>query len=112
MKLLRCVFQPYKLDELREALEEAGVVGMTTHEVKGHGRQKGHKELYRGAEYHVSFLPKMMLETAVPAERVEEIVEKIIGVLRTGKIGDGKIFISSLDDVVRIRTGERGHDAI
>lgn len=112
MKLLRCVFQPYKMDELREALEEIGIVGMTTYEVKGHGRQKGHKELYRGSEYHVSFLPKLMLETAVPAKRAEEVVDKIVRVLRTGKIGDGKIFISSLDDIIRIRTGERGHDAI
>ena len=112
MKLVRCVFQPYKLDELREALEEIGVVGMTTYEVKGHGRQKGHKELYRGAEYQVSFLPKIMLETAVAADRVDDVVEKITTVLRTGKIGDGKIFVSTLDDVVRIRTGERGRDAL
>ena len=112
MKMLRCVIQPYRLDDLRTALEAIGVLGMTVHEVKGHGRQRGHKELYRGSEYHVSFLPKIMLETAVPSERVEAVVAKIIETLRTGKIGDGKIFITSLDDVIRIRTGERGSDAL
>jgi nitrogen regulatory protein PII len=112
MKMLRCVIQPYRLDDLRAALEGIGLQGMTVHEVKGHGRQKGHKELYRGSEYHVSFLPKIMLEIAIPANRVEEVVAKIVATLRTGKIGDGKIFISSLDDVIRIRTGERGLDAL
>jgi len=112
MKLLKCIFQPYKIDELRKALEEMGIVGMTVFEVKGHGRQKGHKELYRGSEYQVTFLPKMMAEIAIPADRVEEVVEKIVATLRTGKIGDGKIFISTLDDAIRIRTGERGPDAL
>jgi len=112
MKMLRCVIQPYRLDDLRAALEGLGLHGMTVHEVKGHGRQKGHKELYRGSEYHVSFLPKILVEIAIPASRVEEIVAKIVETLRTGRIGDGKIFISTLDDVVRIRTGERGPDAL
>jgi nitrogen regulatory protein PII len=112
MKMLRCVIQPFKLDDLRAALEEIGLHGMTVYEVKGHGRQKGHKELYRGSEYHISFLPKIMVEIAVPAERLEEAVTKIIETVRTGKIGDGKIFVSSIDDVVRIRTGERGPDVL
>jgi nitrogen regulatory protein P-II 2 len=112
MKMLRCVIQPYKLDDLRAALEAIGIQGMTLYEVKGHGRQKGHKELYRGSEYHVSFIPKVMLEIAVPAARVEEVLDKINETVRTGKIGDGKVFISTLDDAVRIRTGERGPDAL
>lgn len=112
MKLLRCVIQPYKMDDLRAALEGLGIQGMTVYEVKGHGRQKGHKEVYRGSEYHVSFLPKIMFEVAVRAENIEQIVAKIIETVRTGKIGDGKIFISTLDDAIRIRTGERGPDAL
>ncbi len=112
MKMLRCVVQPFKLEDLRAALEEMGVQGMTVYEVKGHGRQKGHKEIYRGSEYHVSFLPKMMIEVALPAERVEEAIQKITITLRSGQIGDGKIFVSALDEVVRIRTGERGEEAL
>jgi len=112
MKMLRCVIQPYRLDDLRAALEAIGIQGMTVYEVKGHGRQKGHKELYRGSEYHVSFLPKIMVEIAIPASRVEEVVSKIVETVRTGRIGDGKIFVCNLDDVVRIRTGERGPDAL
>jgi len=112
MKMLRIVIQPYKLDDLRAALEGMNLHGMTVYEVKGHGRQKGHKEVYRGSEYHVSFLPKIMMEVAVRADAVEEIIEKIIQTVRTGKIGDGKIFVSNLDDVIRIRTGERGPDAL
>lgn len=112
MKMLRCVVQPFKLEDLRAALEEMGVQGMTVYEVKGHGRQKGHKEIYRGSEYHVSFLPKMMIEVALPAERVEEAIQKITTTLRSGQIGDGKIFVSALDEVVRIRTGERGEEAL
>jgi len=112
MKMLRCVIQPYKVDDLRAGLESIGLDRLTAYEVKGHGRQKGHKELYRGSEYFVSFLPKMMIEVAVPTERVEEAVQKIIESVRTNKIGDGKIFISELDDVIRIRTGERGADAL
>jgi len=112
MKMLRCVIQPYKLDDLRAALEGVGLQGMTIHEVRGHGRQKGHREIYRGSEYQVSFLPKILVEIAIPAAQVEEVVAKIMETLRTGKIGDGKIFISSLDDVIRIRTGEHGPDAL
>ncbi|MCX7016551.1 MAG: P-II family nitrogen regulator [Candidatus Sumerlaeota bacterium] len=112
MKMLRCIVQPYKMEDLRAALEDIGGVGMTIYEVKGHGRQKGHKEVYRGAEYQVSFLPKMMVEVALPDERVDEVVEKIIQTVRTGQIGDGKIFISDLEEVVRIRTSERGIDAL
>jgi nitrogen regulatory protein PII len=112
MKLLRCVIQPYKIDDLRVGLESIGLDRLTAYEVKGHGRQKGHKELYRGAEYLVTFLPKLMVEIAVPVERVEEAVNKIIESVRTGKIGDGKIFISQLEDVIRIRTGEHGRDAL
>ena len=112
MKLLRCVLQPHKLEELRAALEGMGLHGMTVYEVKGHGRQKGHREVYRGTEYHVSFLPKIMVEMAIPSEQVEKTISKIIEAIRSGKIGDGKIFISSLDDVIRIRTGERGPDAL
>jgi nitrogen regulatory protein PII len=112
MKMLRCVVQPFKLEELRAALEQIGVTGMTVHEVKGHGRQRGHKEIYRGSEYQVSFVPKMMVEIALPTERVEDAIQTIMATLRTGQIGDGKIFISTLDEVVRIRTGERGGDAL
>jgi len=112
MKMLRCVVQPYKMEDLRAALEDIEVVGMTIYEVKGHGRQKGHKEIYRGAEYQVSFVPKMMVEVALPDDRVDEVVEKIIQTIRTGQIGDGKIFITDLEEVVRIRTTERGVDAL
>jgi len=112
MKMLRCVLQPHKLEELRAALEGMGLQGMTVYEVKGHGRQKGHKEVYRGSEYHVSFLPKIMVEMAVSDEQAERAIAKIIETVRSGKIGDGKIFVSALDDVVRIRTGERGPDAL
>ncbi|MCX8038051.1 MAG: P-II family nitrogen regulator [Candidatus Sumerlaeia bacterium] len=112
MKLLRCIIQPYKLDDLRAALEAFGVMGMTVHEVKGHGRQKGHTEVYRGSEYHVSFMPKIMIEIAVPDEQTEPVISKIIETVRTGRIGDGKIFVSTLDDAIRIRTGERGPDAL
>jgi nitrogen regulatory protein P-II 2 len=112
MKLLRCVIQPFKLDDLRIGLEAIGLDRLTAYEVKGHGRQRGHKELYRGSEYLVTFLPKMMVELAVPADRVLETVNKVIESVRTGNIGDGKIFISTLDDVIRIRTGEHGMDAL
>jgi len=112
MKMLRCVVQPYKLEDLKTALEDMGVQGMTVYEVKGHGRQKGHKEIYRGSEYHVSFLPKMMVEVAIASERVEEAIKVITSTLRSGQIGDGKIFVSALEEVVRIRTGERGEEAL
>ena len=112
MKLITAVIKPFKLDEVREALGEIGVSGVTVTEVKGFGRQKGHTELYRGAEYVVDFLPKVKVEVALNDEMVESAVEAITKVAATGKIGDGKIFISQLDDAIRIRTGETGSDAI
>ena len=112
MKLITAVIKPFKLDDVREALAEIGIQGMTVTEVKGFGRQKGHTELYRGAEYVVDFLPKVKLEIAVASEMEENVVEVIIKSASTGKIGDGKIFISSLEEVIRIRTGETGADAI
>src|SRR5881397_2076938 len=112
MKLVTAIIKPFKLDEVREALSAIGVQGVTVTEVKGFGRQKGHTELYRGAEYVVDFLPKIHITLLVPDERVTETVDAIIGGARTGRIGDGKIFITAVDDVVRIRTGERGPSAI
>jgi nitrogen regulatory protein P-II 2 len=112
MKLVVAIIKPFKLDDVREALAEAGVQGVTVTEVKGFGRQKGHTELYRGAEYVVDFLPKIKLEVAVTEEMVERVVEAIANAARTGKIGDGKIFVTSLDQVVRIRTGELDGDAL
>ena len=112
MKLVTAVIKPFKLDEVREALDEIGVSGVTVTEVKGFGRQKGHTELYRGAEYVVDFLPKVKVEVALTDEMVESAVEAISKAAATGKIGDGKIFISQLDDAIRIRTGETGSDAI
>src|SRR5712692_128960 len=112
MKKIEAIVKTFKLDEVREALSEVGVTGLTVTEVKGFGRQKGHTELYRGAEYVVDFLPKVQLSVLVPDERVAEIVEAIIGGARTGRIGDGKIFISPIEEVVRIRTGERGPAAV
>ena len=112
MKLITAIIKPFKLDDVREALSEIGVAGVTATEVKGFGRQKGHTELYRGAEYVVDFLPKVKLEIAVADSIVDQAVETIVKVANTGKIGDGKIFVSNLDQVVRIRTGETGEDAI
>jgi len=112
MKLISAIIKPFKLDDVREALHEIGVQGMTVTEVKGFGRQKGHTELYRGAEYVVDFLPKVKLEIAVAADQVEAAIEAIIKSANSGKIGDGKIFVSGLDDVVRIRTGETGSEAL
>ena len=112
MKKIEAIIKPFKLDEVKEALSEININGMTVTEVKGYGRQKGHTELYRGAEYVVDFLPKVKLEIAVPSEMEENVVEVIIKSASTGKIGDGKIFISSLEEVIRIRTGETGADAI
>ncbi len=112
MKLITAVIKPFKLDEVREALSAIGVQGLTVTEVKGFGRQKGHTELYRGAEYVVDFLPKVKIEAAVGDEVVERVIEAIEASARTGKIGDGKIFVSPLDQVVRIRTGETGPDAL
>ncbi|MBN2885472.1 MAG: P-II family nitrogen regulator [Chromatiaceae bacterium] len=112
MKLVAAVIKPFKLDDVREALSDIGVSGITVIEVKGFGRQKGHTELYRGAEYVVDFLPKIKLEIAVDDSLVEKVVEAISGAARTGKIGDGKIFVFDLDQVVRIRTGETGPNAL
>ena len=112
MKLVTAIIKPFKLDDVREALSEIGVNGITVTEVKGFGRQKGHTELYRGAEYVVDFLPKIKLEAAVSADQVEAVVEAIVGAARTGKIGDGKIFVYEVEQVVRIRTGETGPEAL
>jgi len=112
MKLVSAVIKPFKLDDVREALFEIGVQGMTVTEVKGFGRQKGHTELYRGAEYVVDFLPKVKLEVAVKADQLEQVIEAISSAAQTGKIGDGKIFVYPLDEVVRIRTGELAAEAI
>ncbi len=112
MKKIEAIIKPFKLDEVKDALQEIDVQGITVSEVKGYGRQKGHTELYRGAEYVVDFVPKIKLETVVEDERVEQVIEAIVQTAHTGKIGDGKIFVSPIDDAVRIRTGERGEDAI
>ena len=112
MKMITAIIKPFKLDDVREALAEVGVHGITVTEVKGFGRQKGHTELYRGAEYVVDFLPKVKVEAALVDEAVEQVVEAILKVANTGKIGDGKIFISDLNQVIRIRTGEVGEEAV
>ena len=112
MKLITAIIKPFKLDEVREALSAVGVQGITVTEVKGFGRQKGHTELYRGAEYVVDFLPKVKVEVVVPDEMVNKVVEAIERAARTGKIGDGKIFVYDLEQVVRIRTGETGKEAL
>ena len=112
MKLVTAIIKPFKLDDVREALSEIGVQGITVTEVKGFGRQKGHTELYRGAEYVVDFLPKVKLEAAVAADMTDKVIEAISSAANTGKIGDGKIFVSSLEQTVRIRTGETGAEAI
>ena len=112
MKLITAVIKPFKLDDVREALADIGVQGITVSEVKGFGRQKGHTELYRGAEYVVDFLPKIKLEIAVEDNQVDSVIESVSKSAHTGKIGDGKIFITSLEQVIRIRTGETGSDAI
>ena len=112
MKRIEAIVKPFKLDEVREALSDIGVTGLTVTEVKGFGRQRGHTELYRGAEYVVDFLPKVKIEAAVDDAIVDRVIEAIEAAARTGKIGDGKIFVSALDQVVRIRTGETGKDAL
>ena len=112
MKMVSAVIKPFKLDEVREALSTMGVQGITVTDVKGFGRQKGHTELYRGAEYVVDFLPKVKIEAAVADDLVDRVIEAIEGAARTGKIGDGKIFVSALEQVVRIRTGETGREAL
>jgi nitrogen regulatory protein PII len=112
MKMVEAIVKPFKLDEVKEALTKAGIQGMTVEEVKGFGRQKGHTELYRGAEYSVDFLPKVKIQILVTDDKAAKVVEVITDSARTGKIGDGKIFVTSVEDVVRIRTGEKGPDAI
>lgn len=112
MKKIEAIIKPFKLEELKEALSTIGVAGMTISEVKGFGRQKGHTEIYRGAEYIVDFIPKVKVEIVVDASRVDEVVSAIVTSVRTGTIGDGKIFILPVDDVCRIRTGEKGKEAI
>jgi nitrogen regulatory protein P-II 2 len=112
MKLVTAIIKPFKLDDVREALTEQGIQGLTVTEVKGFGRQKGHTELYRGAEYVIDFLPKLKIEIAVPTERVEQVIEVISRTANTGKIGDGKIFITNIEQAIRIRTGETGQDAL
>lgn len=112
MKLVTAVIKPFRLDDVRDALAQIGVKGMTVTEVKGFGRQKGHTELYRGAEYAVDFLPKIKLEVALSTDLVDQAIEAISSAAQTGKIGDGKIFVYSLDQVIRLRTGETGNDAL
>ncbi|MDD2923954.1 P-II family nitrogen regulator [Rhodoferax sp.] len=112
MKLVTAIIKPFKLDEVREALSGIGVQGITVTEVKGFGRQKGHTELYRGAEYVVDFLPKVKIEAAIADTLVDQAIEAIEGAARTGKIGDGKIFVTSIEQVIRIRTGETGNEAL
>ena len=112
MKKIEAIIKPFKLEEVKEALAEAGINGMTVSEVKGYGRQAGHTELYRGAEYVVDFIPKVKIEVVVKADDVDSVVEKIVEAARTGKIGDGKIFVSTVERTVRIRTGEEDEEAI
>jgi nitrogen regulatory protein P-II 1 len=112
MKMVEAIVKPFKLDEVKEALTKAGIQGMTVEEVKGFGRQKGHTELYRGAEYSVDFLPKVKIQILVPDDNAAKVVEVITDSAKTGKIGDGKIFVTTVDEVIRIRTGEKGPDAI
>jgi len=112
MKKIEAIVKPFKLDDVKEALNEIGIQGMTISEVKGYGRQKGHKEIYRGAEYVVDFIPKVKIEIIVDTDRADQVVEAIQKAANTGKIGDGKIFVFSIEEVIRVRTGERGNDAI
>ena len=112
MKLVTCIIKPFKLDDVRDALSEVGVQGMTVIEVKGFGRQKGHTELYRGAEYVVDFLPKVKIEVALEDDLLDKVIDAISKAANTGKVGDGKIFVTSLEEVVRIRTGETGPEAV
>ena len=112
MKMVEAIVKPFKLDEVKDALTRAGIQGMTVEEVKGFGRQKGHTELYRGAEYSVDFLPKVKIQILVPDDKAPKVVEVITDSARTGKIGDGKIFVTEVEEVIRIRTGEKGADAI
>lgn len=112
MKLITAIIKPFKMDDVREALTDVGIPGMTVTEVKGFGRQKGHIELYRGAEYVIDFLPKLKIEVAVPDELVNKVIDAITQAANTGKVGDGKIFVTNLEQVIRLRTGEMGEDAL
>ena len=112
MKKIEAIIKPFKLDDVKEALNDIGIQGMTISEVKGYGRQKGHKEIYRGAEYVVDFIPKVKIEIVIAAERVEEVTQAICDAANTGKLGDGKIFVTSVEQAIRVRTGENGIDAI
>ena len=112
MKKIEAVIKPFKLEDVKDALAEMGITGMTVSEVKGYGRQKGHSELYRGAEYVVDFLPKVKMEMVVDSDQVDQVVETVVEAARTGKIGDGKIFVSDIDKIIRIRTGETDSEAI
>lgn len=112
MKMITAIIKPFKLDDVREALNNVGITGMTVEEVKGYGRQKGHTELYRGAEYHVEFQPKIKLQVAVADDQTESVIDAICGAANTEKIGDGKIFVTALEQSIRIRTGETGNDAL
>ena len=112
MKKVEAIIKPFKLEEVKEALSNVGIKGLTVIEVKGFGRQKGHKELYRGAEYEIEFLPKVKLEVVVPESELEAVIEAIVSSARTGRLGDGKVFVSPVEEVIRIRTGERGKEAI
>ena len=112
MKKIEAIIKPFKLEDVKEALAEAGITGMTINDVKGYGRQQGHSELYRGAEYVVDFLPKIKIDLIVDATNVEQTVDIIVNAAKTGKIGDGKIFVSDIEQVIRIRTGEQGEEAI
>ena len=112
MKKVEAIIKPFKLEEVKEALSNVGIKGLTVSEVKGFGRQKGHKELYRGAEYEIEFLPKVKLEVVVPESELEAVIDAIVSSARTGRLGDGKVFVSPVEEVVRIRTSERGEEAI
>ncbi len=112
MKMITAIIKPFKLDDVKDALAEAGITGLTITEVRGYGRQKGHTELYRGAEYNVDFVPKTEIKTVVPADQVDTVVDTIVKAARTDKVGDGKIFVTNVDRVIRIRTGEEDADAL
>lgn len=112
MKLITAIVKPFTLDDVKTSLEDAGVLGMTVSEIQGYGRQKGHTEVYRGAEYSVDFVPKVRIEVVVDDSIVDKVVDSIVWAARTGKIGDGKVWVSPVDTIVRVRTGERGHDAL
>jgi len=112
MKMITAIIKPFKLDDVKDALSEAGITGLTITEVRGYGRQKGHTELYRGAEYNVDFVPKTEIQTTVPADQLDSVIEAIVKAARTDKVGDGKIFVSNVERVIRIRTGEEDTDAL